>query len=272
MLIHSLLFSLSLAQHEFFSSIGQMTDLLLTEKNLVASLKDYIQAEEKKLEKIKVWADKLDLLSQAAIRDPEGFLGHPVNAFKLIKRLNVEWAELEKLVLSDVSDEFISNLTVQRQYFPNNDDQAGAAKALMRLMETYQLDTETMVSGKLPGLPPEYQFGALSGDDCYDLGRMAYWEADYYHTELWMEQALKLLDQEPESDSVDPVDVLDYLSYSVYQQGALKRALVLTKQLLKLDPTHQRALANQKYFEFQLGKQMKYEDDEEEEEEEESII
>lgn len=50
------------------------------------------------------WADKLDVLSAAATRDPEGFLGHPVNAFKLIKRLNTEWGELESLVLTDVSD------------------------------------------------------------------------------------------------------------------------------------------------------------------------
>lgn len=50
------------------------------------------------------WADKLDVLSVAATKDPEGFLGHPVNAFKLIKRLNTEWAELENLVLTDMSD------------------------------------------------------------------------------------------------------------------------------------------------------------------------
>lgn len=50
------------------------------------------------------WADKLDVLSAAATQDPEGFLGHPVNAFKLMKRLNTEWGELESLVLTDVSD------------------------------------------------------------------------------------------------------------------------------------------------------------------------
>ncbi len=46
---------------------------------------------------------------------------------------------------------FISNLTIQRQYFPNDDDQIGAAKALMRLMDTYELDTETISTGQLPG-------------------------------------------------------------------------------------------------------------------------
>lgn len=50
------------------------------------------------------WADKLDVLSAAATQDPEGFLGHPVNAFKLMKRLNTEWGQLESLVLTDVSD------------------------------------------------------------------------------------------------------------------------------------------------------------------------
>ena len=32
---------------------GQMTDLLFTEKDLITSLKDYITAEESKLEKVK---------------------------------------------------------------------------------------------------------------------------------------------------------------------------------------------------------------------------
>lgn len=46
---------------------------------------------------------------------------------------------------------FISNLTIQRQHFPNDDDQSGAAKALTRLLDTYQLDTNTISTGELPG-------------------------------------------------------------------------------------------------------------------------
>lgn len=38
---------------------GQMTDLLYTEKDLVTSLKDYIRAEESKLEQIKRWVCQL---------------------------------------------------------------------------------------------------------------------------------------------------------------------------------------------------------------------
>uniref|UniRef100_A0A7N9AT45 procollagen-proline 4-dioxygenase n=1 Tax=Mastacembelus armatus TaxID=205130 RepID=A0A7N9AT45_9TELE len=150
LLVHGLLFTSSFAHNEFFTSIGQMTDLLFTEKDLVRSLKDYIRAEENKLEQIKKWADKLDVLSAVATQDPEGFLGHPVNAFKLMKRLNTEWGELESLVLTDMSDVFISNLTIQRQHFPDDNDQTGAAKALMRLQDTYRLDTNTISTGQLP--------------------------------------------------------------------------------------------------------------------------
>lgn len=180
---------------------------------------------------------------------------------------------------------FISNLTTQRLHFPNDEDQAGAAKALSRLMDVYKLDTNTMSTGKLPGhlllqlihsevlldsgewergfyplkarckcnlknaahcvmklmcaLPSGWslygaQWTVLTVDDCFDLGRVAYSEADYYHTELWMVQALRQLDEGETSTKVDSVNILDYLSFSVYQQGALKRALDYTKRLLQL--------------------------------------
>nr|XP_033469148.1 prolyl 4-hydroxylase subunit alpha-1b isoform X3 [Epinephelus lanceolatus] len=257
LLLLSCLQSLS-ASSEFFTSIGQMTDLLYTEKDLVTSLKDYIRAEENKLEQVKRWADKLDSLSNTAVQDPEGFLGHPVNAFKLMKRLNTEWGDLESLVLKDTTDGFISNLTIQRQYFPTDEDQTGAAKALLRLQDTYRLDANTISTGNLPGVKHK---SSMTVEDCYELGKIAYTDVDYYHTELWMAQALKQLNQGEES-TIDKVTVIDYLSYAIYQQGEIERALEYTKRLLELDPEHQRAKGNLKYFEFQLEKQKKAEKDE----------
>lgn len=84
------------------------------------------------------------------------------------------------------------------------------------------------------GTPGASLRSALTVDDCYDLGKVAYSEADYYHTELWMSQALWQLDQGEASSSVNAVTILDYLSYSVYQQGELERALDFTRRLLEL--------------------------------------
>lgn len=55
----------------------------------------------------------MDSLTVTATQDPEGFLGHPVNAFKLVKRLNTEWGDLESLVLRDTTGGMNSKAQVQ---------------------------------------------------------------------------------------------------------------------------------------------------------------
>ncbi|XP_077361477.1 prolyl 4-hydroxylase subunit alpha-2 isoform X2 [Festucalex cinctus] len=235
---------------EIFTSIGQMTDLLYTEKELVHSLRDYIKAEELKLAEVKSWARKLDDLTRISTSDPEGYLAHPVNAYKLMKRLNTEWSQLESLVLQNPSDGFISNMTMHRQYFPDAEDEKGAAKALMRLQDTYHLDSEDFSKGRLPGM---HSNAVLTVDDCYDMGKTAYNEGDYYHAVLWMQQSLKQLDAGEEA-VVSKAAILDYLSYSVYQMGDLPRAIELTRRLVAIEPSHQRAGGNLRYFEKLLLK------------------
>ena len=73
----------------------------------------------------------------------------------------------------------------------------------------------------------------LSVDDCYDMGRTAYNDADYYHAVLWMQQSVKQLDGGEEAE-VSKADILDYLSYSVYQMGDLPRAIELTRRLVAI--------------------------------------
>uniref|UniRef100_A0A8C5Q1V1 procollagen-proline 4-dioxygenase n=1 Tax=Leptobrachium leishanense TaxID=445787 RepID=A0A8C5Q1V1_9ANUR len=239
-------------QAEFFTSIGQMTDLIYRERDLVQSLKEYVREEEERLSKIKRWADQVDEVTSMSTADPDGYLGHPVNAYKLVKRLNTDWLALENLVLLDSSKGFIANLTIQRELFPSEEDETGAAKALMRLQDTYKLDPDIIAKGKLPG---SKYISSLSADDCFGMGKIAYGDADYYHTVLWMQEALKLLD-EGEEATVDKVEVLDYLSYTVFQLGDLHRAVELTRRLLALDSTHERAGSNLRYFEKLLEKEL----------------
>ena len=73
----------------------------------------------------------------------------------------------------------------------------------------------------------------LSVDDCFGMGRSAYNEGDYYHTVWWMEQVLKQLDAGEEA-TTSKAQVLDYLSYAVFQLGDLHRAVELTRRLLSL--------------------------------------
>ncbi|XP_037365278.1 prolyl 4-hydroxylase subunit alpha-2 isoform X3 [Talpa occidentalis] len=152
---------LGCVQAEFFTSIGHMTDLIYAEKDLVQSLKEYILVEEAKLAKIKSWANKMEDLTSKSAADPEGYLAHPVNAYKLVKRLNTDWLALEDLVLQNSAADFIANLSLQRQFFPTDEDETGAAKALMRLQDTYKLDPDTISKGELPDPSHERAGGNL---------------------------------------------------------------------------------------------------------------
>ena len=73
----------------------------------------------------------------------------------------------------------------------------------------------------------------LTVDDCFDMGKTAYNDGDYYHSVLWMQQALRQLDM-GEDSVASKATVLDYLSYSVYQMGDLPRAIELTLRLVAL--------------------------------------
>lgn len=126
-----------------------------------------------------------------------------------------------------------------------------------------------------------------TGLDCFEIARAAYNSEDYYHTILWMEEALRkiakvfvnflklgpfpypsklgnfqsqwvifismgismsrtkfsmlgmpryvgkkfYLKEDPPTANYD--DILEYLAFSMYKQGNLKRALKLTEELYK---------------------------------------
>ncbi|XP_077594606.1 prolyl 4-hydroxylase subunit alpha-1-like [Stigmatopora nigra] len=248
-----ILIGFSSAAEEFYSSIDQMTELLHTEKELLASLNYYIQAEEAKLEVVKSWAQTLADHSAFASQDPKRFLGHPVNAFKLLKRLNKDWRDLENVVSTNLFGAFISKLEAGRENFPNENDQKGAAEALLRLQDTYELDTDTLANGKLPG--SSQLRTNLTVDDCYDLGIMAYTKDDFYHTVLWMSQAFRQMERGESPQLVKPAKILDYLSYSYWKQGDLEHALEFTNKLLEIDPGHERANQSRTYYVFHLEKQ-----------------
>jgi len=49
-------------------------------------------------------ADEFQQLSDNARHNVEGYLGHPVNQYRLVQRLVSEWSNVEELVMEDVTD------------------------------------------------------------------------------------------------------------------------------------------------------------------------
>lgn len=54
--------------------------------------------------------------------------------------------------------EYLGNITVYKQFlkFPSDEDLNGAAVALMRLQDTYNLDTSSIARGELNGVQYRY--------------------------------------------------------------------------------------------------------------------
>jgi len=55
----------------------------------------------------------------------------------------------------------------------------------------------------------------LAADDCFRLGAVAYFNQDYYHTVMWITEALNVWKTEQQK-TIDKATLLDYLSYSLY--------------------------------------------------------
>ncbi|XP_059084630.1 prolyl 4-hydroxylase subunit alpha-1-like [Tigriopus californicus] len=233
-----------------FTSNSDLQGLLTTEAELVKGLQHYIQQEEQKILKLKQIAKSYEEIQIHAQDDKETYVGNPLNSYLLIKKMTSDWTDVKEMISANPGEDFLQNITTQKEVFkwPSDQDLNGAAVALVRLQSTYKLDTDDLAHGQLNGK----SYGTkLSAHDCFELGRQSYNVGDHYHSILWMNQALKRLEEE-ENKTVDAGDVYEYLAFSAYVQGNIRRALRLTNKLLEVQPGHTRAMGNKVYYESTL--------------------
>jgi len=235
------------AQAEIYTALVDMEELLESESAMLSTLRDYITAQERALQHIQKKYIEFTNEHEKASRDVTRYLSNPLNGFLLVKRLTMDWKDVESIIKNDVGQQSLQNMTMLRETlkFPTEEDLTGAAVALMRLQDTYQLETSSLARGELNGVQYSTQ---LSAGDCFELGRQSYNNQDFYHTVLWMTEALSRHERESNRTSLERWEILEYLAYSTYMQGNVKSALQMTDELLAIVPSHQRALGNKKFY------------------------
>lgn len=284
------------SQGELFTSNAHLQTALYAERDIAGLLSNYVEQEEMRLQKIRQLAREYREHSDQALADVDQYLGNPINAFLLIKKFTLDWdRDIVPVINNSSLDSLNREMDIVRSDLPNYEDLKGAAAALMRLQDTYQLDTRVVAHGQLGGVSSP----VLSAAECFELGRLSYNDGDFYHTKLWMLQALddyrhqraargvlqgtprhparrprgelgdmdlqQGVGEEEEEEELDDefesvfwgadtskAHVLDYLAFSHYKLGDVPQALKLTNELLSLDPTHERANNNKRYFEKML--------------------
>ncbi|NXX51003.1 P4HA3 hydroxylase, partial [Tricholaema leucomelas] len=193
---------------------------------------------------------------QALHQDPEASVDNPLLAFSLIKRLHSDWPNVV------YSEEASENTQALQEGFqeveeelPGAEDLAGAARALMRLQDVYGLSVKGMAKGSFQpaasGCPPLYSpehRAALTADDCFHVGKVAYDTGDFYHSIPWLEEAVGLFrlwqgSREPE-DGSSLAAALDHLAFAYFRAGNISHALSLSKEFLHYEPSNQRVLRN----------------------------
>ncbi|EFO16802.2 hypothetical protein LOAG_11701 [Loa loa] len=233
-----------------FSSLASLKALIGAERDIPVMINGYVGKELERLDYLKKFAQEVQERNDKAIRDGEEAITHPVNAFLLIKGMTADWNKVVKIMRSNSADDFIRNVTRQRVIkninYPTEMDLSGAAIGLLRLQDTYEMDTKDIADGKI--LNSKMRTVALTAADCFEIGRAAYNAYDYYYTILWMQEAQERIKKEA-NPTVDLESILEYLAFSLYKQGNLKRALLLTDELYRINPDHPRAKGNVRWYE-----------------------
>ncbi|XP_073949588.1 prolyl 4-hydroxylase subunit alpha-1 [Choristoneura fumiferana] len=257
------MFSLSLlllhykswSKAELFTAIAQMEPLLETHKRIIDDLDDYIMKEEKRIAVLKSHLQLYKLEHEKAMEDIPNYLGNPINAFTLIKRLTTDLDDIDDSI--KVGTEYIKNITMSHDdvKYPTLEDLAGAAQALTRLQTTYRLDVRDLAEGVLNGIVYSHP---MSAADCYELARAVYNLKDFKNAIAWSMEALrKYRDETDIEHTFTESDIHEYIGFSYFLTGDVKSALEWTHKLLEIDPNHPRARGNIPHYEKTIKEQEK---------------
>ncbi|KAI4458945.1 prolyl 4-hydroxylase alpha subunit [Holotrichia oblita] len=237
---------------ELYTALAELEGLLHTEHALITTIENYISAQEQKMLLLRKYVEAYMEQYEKASEDVQAYVENPINAYLLVKRLTTDWKLVQNLITRNTGEEFIADFDELKSSlkFPSDEDLNGAAVALTRLQDTYQLDTSSLAKGEINGVKYATE---LTAADCFELGRQSYTNNDHYHTQLWMMEADERLKREV-NQSVERSEILEYLAFSTFKLGDVGLALDLTNKLLELIPTHERARGNKVYYEDEIAK------------------
>jgi len=257
--------SASRVEAEFFSAIGEMRTLLDHQNLFVSKLDEYVQREEQRLDLIKAYLGKIEsrfggpqgppIAAITSIEsDSSSLIANPLNAFLLIKYLSKDWGHVTGALNRDVGSEFLKQLRNDSSLrIPSFDDYKGAVSAIIRLQETYNVDSKTFADGLLAGIPST---SPMTSVDCFNFGRTAYLEKDWVLTVSWMREALSRERAKPTPSSAFLSDILDHLAYATSKTGNFRGALHWAEELYEVNPSQERVDGYLQYFKAQITSQI----------------
>jgi len=203
----------------FMSSID-LKNMFRLEMSMVEVLRKQKAQLEAGLKSIRSYTDEVEALYQGEGCWPtdscdqdvlDNIVGNPIYNYQMLKRLLVYWKNLEEDMKKIDTKPSLSELKKLKHKYggmPTNNDLTGAAKALIRLRSTYNIDLQKFSTGNILGLATEAQ---LNTKDSFFLGRYAYMAGQHYEAKKWLELAAFQVAAEPHNETTVSRSQLDQM-------------------------------------------------------------
>ncbi|XP_038844431.1 prolyl 4-hydroxylase subunit alpha-2-like [Salvelinus namaycush] len=221
-----------------------MMELLVIERSLIQSLRDYITAQKQCIDRFNSVVEACENASGDFPEDLEKHISNPFTAYKLVRRLRLEWNMVDQVTktCSSYIADFLANVSLVSQRLPSEKDMDGVALGLLRLQDIYrQLQIITVdVSGQVNVTP-------LDPDESFHVAMVALQNHKFQYALLWLQETFRQLE-----DGIPALvtrrEVLTYLGPLAFQMGNLPLALELTQQLQELDPSCRQTMVHLAYY------------------------
>ncbi|XP_054155022.1 prolyl 4-hydroxylase subunit alpha-1-like [Oppia nitens] len=198
---------------------------IIEESQWIQTVEKYITDEEHRLSQLKSTIDGLKQYNQLAVNDSDAYLSHPINIYLLIKRLATEWPQVDKLL-----DQPTHNKLRLRVNPIENNELTEAAKGLQNLVNTYQLDIQSLANGsvrfwsvsdgRVMTIQPSDDTHRLTAADCYLIGKQTFIAGDYQNAIQWFNETNKqIYNVNIMSDKLFESKVAKYMALAYYRLG-----------------------------------------------------
>uniref|UniRef100_H2ZF12 procollagen-proline 4-dioxygenase n=1 Tax=Ciona savignyi TaxID=51511 RepID=H2ZF12_CIOSA len=142
----------------------------------------------------KSYADELSEIADRVSANKEEYIIHPINQYHLIKRFATQWTEVNQLLdrFNRTGTKVHKAIKNAAHLFPKEEDIKGSAEGILRIQETYNLNTSDIAKGNISG---QYSLKKLTTDECYHIGKAAFNGGLYDRCTQWMQFSLQRFEE-----------------------------------------------------------------------------
>ncbi|XP_046438574.1 prolyl 4-hydroxylase subunit alpha-2-like isoform X3 [Daphnia pulex] len=202
---------------DMFSASADLANTFRLEQKVVNVLGELVAQTEAKLSIIRHYLEDYQSVVEEKAASEEEFIervaGNPIHAYRLMKRLYFDWQTVEKEIKADNWRNALRQLERVRMgaKFPKEEDFFGAAQALVRLQDTYELNMTQLARGNLWGRQTRAE---LTAQDCLFMGKHAFNAGAYARAVEWFEESYILAGLE-NNKTIRQDQVMDFIQHAI---------------------------------------------------------